>query len=530
MPNLKTNSRFSVAPTVKARRSQFARPFNIKTTFNAGDIIPFYVEEVLPGDTVKLKTYDLVRMSTSIHPTMDNCYIDTYYFFVPNRLVWQNWQKFCGDQDVAWVEDTTPPTIPQINCNNSGTSIVTVGSLYDYMGLPLGYLGKASALPFRAYNLIYNEWFRNENATDKVAVYTGNSESNSFSVLKANKYKDYFTSVLPAPQKGADVLIPDSGSTVILRSSVYPETKQLIIDESGLTPDGPLLGLDTYGHLQAGADDGTGMADAVDAWFDPNGTLGVNLNVTVNQLRLAFQTQRLLELDARGGTRYVEILKAHFNVTAPDASLQRPEYLGGCRRAINMSEVYQTAPSTGAPVGNLAGVSKTPGFDAGFTKSFVEHGYLIGVAVVRTDHTYCYGVPKHFMRETRFDYYWPVLANIGEQPVYNYEIDAIHKPNKNNGVFGYQEAWADYRYSPNRLAGYFRNNASGSLSSWHYGDQYSDLPAFGDTWIKETPANIDRTLTVQSSTMHQFLADIRVESVWSRVMPVFSIPGLIDHN
>jgi hypothetical protein len=559
--NRNVESHFALNPTrIDLSRSTFDRSSSVKTSFNAGDIVPFFLEEVLPGDTFNVKSSKVVRMQTLLTPMMDNVYLDTYYFFVPNRLVWSHWKEFNGENtESAWIPETTYE-VPQITSPANGGW--NVGTIADYFGIPTGISNlSVSALPFRAYALVMNEWFRDQNLQDPLVVPLDdatvagvNTDTFVSDVAKggkpyiAAKYHDYFTSCLPSPQKGPDVLIPSATAgeyPVVPRSNVVPSnlldgtTYTAKIYNPGSNANGTKAGIGFYvsSDLQTGTQtdglisSGTRNTEATpvinNLWAVASGGLGA----TINQLRLAFQVQKLYERDARGGSRYIEILKSHFGVTSPDARLQRPEYLGGNRVPININQVIQqSGTQTGTtPQGTVVGMSQTTDSHSDFIKSFTEHGFILGVMCVRYDHTYQQGLERFWSRKDRFDYYWPVFANIGEQAVKNKEIYAQGNA-EDDEVFGYQEAWADYRYKPNRVTGEMRSAYAQSLDVWHLADDYSTRPSLSDSWIREDKANIDRVLAVQSSVSNQFFADIYVQNRATRPMPVYSIPGLIDHH
>lgn len=558
--NRNTQSRFALNPTsLDMSRSSFNRDHSVKTSFNAADLIPFYVDEVLPGDTFSVKTSKVIRMQTLLTPVMDNLYCDFYFFFVPNRLTWEHWKQFMGENtESAWLP-STEYSVPQLTAPDGGWS---VGTIADYMGVPTGVSGlSVNALPFRAYALICNEWFRDENLTDPLdipvsdatvaGVNTGNyitDVAKGGLPFKAAKYHDYFTSCLPSPQKGPDVLIPGgTGANVPVRA--LPQVQPLGEDYVSI-----------YGYGNT-FDDGSGytqMQDSASYGFEPGtptsqpgtptfGTYGFTpLNLwavgdgsvaaaTINQLRLAFQIQKLYEKDARGGTRYIEILKSHFGVTSPDSRLQRPEYLGGSRIPVNINQViqqsgtFQDSSIQVTPQGTTTGQSLTTDVHGDFSKSFVEHGFVIGVMCVRYDHTYQQGLERFWSRQDRFDYYWPVFANIGEQAVKNKEIYAQGTA-VDDEVFGYQEAWADYRYKPSHVTGEMRSQYAQSLDVWHLADDYDALPALSDEWIREDANTVNRCLAVTSEVSNQFFADIFVQCKATRPMPIYSIPGLIDHH
>jgi hypothetical protein len=557
------NTRFALNPTnLDISRSKFNRNHSLKTSFNVGDVVPFYVDEVLPGDTFQLKTSLVARMQTLITPMMDNIYLDTYFFFVPNRLTWNHWKEFNGENTQSAWYPSVEYSVPQLTA--PATSGWSIGTLADYFGIPTGVAGlSVNALPFRAYALIMNEWFRDENLSDPlsvpvddatvVGVNTGNyitDVAKGGLPFKAAKYHDYFTSCLPAPQKGPDVLIPSATAgeyPVIAKSTTIPLDTISSISGSppanlagwknnnlnnNVWPDGSQAAL----GVAPSSFELVGNASLVGGvnTFVPNNLYAIasgGLGATINQLRMAFQIQKLYERDARGGTRYIEILKSHFGVTSPDARLQRPEYLGGNRIPININQVVQSSATAaeGTPLGDTAAFSLTTDTHGDFIKSFVEHGFIIGVMVARYDHTYQQGLERFWSRKDRFDYYWPVFANIGEQAVLNKEIYAQGNE-KDDEVFGYQEAWADYRYKPSRVTGEMRSSAPTSLDVWHLADEYTQLPTLSDSWIREDKSNVDRVLAVTSSVSNQMFADIYVQCEATRPMPVYSIPGLIDHH
>ena len=564
--NRNVESHFALNPTnIDMSRSRFDRSSSVKTSFNVGDVIPFYVDEVLPGDTFSIDTSKVVRLQTMLTPVMDDIYLDTYWFFVPNRLVWNHWKQFMGENtESAWIPQTEYE-VPQITSPAGGWNI---GTIADFMGIPTGVANlSVSALPFRAYSLIMNEWFRDENLSDPLnipvddttvsGVNTGNYVTDTVLgglPFKAAKYHDYFTSCLPSPQKGPDVTIPVSPGT---NYPVVPLAKE--VDSSLLTNKYKAQILDwhagssSYPQSNAninflisntkpsGSVEQSRSQDLTDISSYPSGypvlsnlwaiNSGSVSSATINQLRLAFQIQKLYERDARGGTRYIEILKSHFGVTSPDARLQRPEYLGGNRVPINVNQVIQQSAtiSGSTPQGTPVGLSMTTDTHSDFTKSFVEHGFVIGLMVARYDHTYQQGIERFWSRKDRFDYYWPVFANIGEQAVLNKELYA-QGTDEDSEVFGYQEAWADYRYKPSRVSSEMRSLAPQSLDVWHLADEYSQLPALSDSWIREDKTNVDRVLAVQSSVSNQLFCDVFVKNETTRPMPLYSIPGLIDHH
>lgn len=548
------NTRFALNPTnLDIARSTFRRDHSVKLSFNVGDVIPFFVDEVLPGDTFQVKTSMVARLQTLLTPMMDNLYLDTYFYFVPNRIVWQHWRELMGENtQSAWIPKTDY-SVPQVTAPSGGWSI---GSIADYMGIPTGVANlSVNALPFRAYALIMNEWFRDENLSDPLnipvddATLAGSNGTNYITDVvkggmpfKAAKFHDYFTSALPAPQKGPDVTIPVSqGSNlpVVALSETVPSPGEETLKVTPRTWSSSTFGpyVTVYG---AGAQSGTPylMKDPPassylpftpsNLWAIDDGSVSA---ATINQLRMAFQIQKLYEKDARGGTRYIEILKSHFGVTSPDARLQRPEYLGGNRIPVNINQVVQNSATQaeGTPLGDTAAFSVTTDVHGDFIKSFVEHGFVIGIMVARYDHTYQQGLERFWSRRDRLDYYFPVFANIGEQPILNKEIYAQGTA-QDNEVFGYQEAWADYRYKPSRVAGEMRSKAPASLDVWHLADEYTQLPKLSDAWIREDKTNVDRVLAVTSAVSNQMFADLYIQCKATRPMPMYSIPGLIDHH
>ena len=544
--NRNVESHFALNPTrIDLSRSTFDRSSSIKTSFNAGDIVPFFLEEVLPGDTFNVKSSKVVRMQTLLTPMMDNVYLDTYYFFVPNRLVWKHWKEFNGENtESAWLPETTYE-VPQITAP-AGTGWA-VGTIADYFGIPTGVPGlSVSALPFRAYALIMNEWFRDQNLSDPLVVpdddatvagvNTGNFVSDVAKGGKpylAAKYHDYFTSCLPSPQKGPDVTIPVSGGATGSAIPVYTLSTDHSKDPPKDFTAGPLKMEGGRYFVPSGVawNNGTASSGLAPLNLYAIGESSVQM-ATINALRTAFQIQKLYERDARGGSRYIEILKSHFGVTSPDARLQRPEYLGGNRVPININQVIQqsgTGSGSSTPQGTVVGMSQTTDSHSDFIKSFTEHGFIIGVMVARYDHTYQQGLDRLWSRKDRFDYYWPVFANIGEQAVKNKEIYAQGNA-EDDQVFGYQEAWADYRYKPNRVTGEMRSSYTQSLDVWHLADDYASRPSLSDSWIREDKSNIDRVLAVTSENSNQFFADIFIQNRATRPMPMYSVPGLIDHH
>lgn len=549
---------FAINPTsIDIQRSKFKRNYTHKTTFNAGLAIPFFYDEVLPGDTYKLETSFIVRSSTPfIKPIMDDMYLDTYYFFVPNRLTWDHWINFMGENTSgAWVEETEY-RIPQITAP-AGTGWEK-NTLADYFSIPTKVPGiSIDSTWFRAYALIYNNFFRDENLIDPLYIPLGeetvegvNTDNQTTDVYKGGmpakvaKYHDYFTSALPEPQKGADVLLPLGELTMedipIVSGKELHDTNGNIIFTGGPTntnsanplyvtstrfqPDDTKYEI-TGGNTQAGKN----LASIKKTNLVANGTTSVQSNATINQLRTAFQIQKLLEKDARGGTRYPEMIKSHFGITSPDARQQRPEYLGGNKKKINITQITNTAQSTDNSLGEQGAYSLTASSNFSFTKSFTEHGKIIGIACIRYLHSYQQGIHRMFSRKQRTDFYFPVLANLGEQGILNKEIYAQGNE-KDNEIFGYQERWAEYRYRPNVITGEFRSNNQTTLDIWHLGDNYKEMPMLSPEWITEDIAPINRALTATDKITNQWIADFYFNMTTARPMPVWSIPGLIDHH
>lgn len=541
-----SNYNFATVPKAEIQRSSFDRSHTWKGTFDSGKLIPFFFDEVLPGDTFNLNVSLLCRLATPIVPFMDNLYIDTFFFFVPNRLVWNNFQKFMGEREDP--DDSIDYLIPQLFSSNTE---VEVNSVLDYFGFPIGdFYGSgsgnsklnASSLPLRAYALIWNEWFRDENLQDSIKInktdssgYTSDVTSlpnglfnKSDSSLPRGKRHDYFTSALPWPQKGDSVDIP-LGTTAPI---IGPSALTFKLDGTGTDRN---LYVDSDRATVGGVNNFiyTSVSDFSDGEVHRlhySSGLEVDLTnataATINTLRQAFQVQRLLERDARGGTRYTELLRSHFNVVSPDARLQRPEYLGGSSTPFIVNPVAQTAATDSVtPQGNLAafGIS-APSFH-GFTKSFVEHGYIIGMCCVRADLTYQQGLSKLWSRKTRYDFYWPTLAHLGEQAVLNKEI-YVQGTSDDEGVFGYQERFAEYRYKPSMITGEFRSNYAQPLDVWHLGQYFEELPTLSDDFIRENPP-VDRVIAVPSEP--EFLLDAYFKLNCVRPMPLYGTPGLIDH-
>lgn len=537
-------------------RSRFNRDSSVKMSFNVGELIPFYVDEVLPGDTMEVSTSKVVRMQTLLTPVMDNMYLDTYYFFVPNRLVWDHWKEFQGENtESAWIPQTQY-TVPQITAPTGGWN---VGSIADYMGIPTGVENlSVNALPFRAYALICDYWFRSQNLQDPFAipknestVVGSNGSDYKLDVAKggkpwiARRYNDYFSQALPAPQKGPSVQLPG------FAGGAYP----VVGTGKGLSlTDGTLnLGIagSINGPLVANTvfyDKPVGQVTAVSggSYAHQNATLGIPTSgdtgmvvnvggvgtVSINELRTAFQLQKYYEQLARSGSRYSEILRSQFGVTSPDSRLQNPEYLGGTHIPITVNQVVQnsgTGTGSNTPQGTTVAYSLTADNHFDFSKSFVEHGFIIGVCVARYDHTYQQGIERFWSRKKVTDYYIPVFANLGEQGICNKEIYA-QGTDMDNEIFGYVPRWNEYRYKPSRVCGEMRSSFAQSLDCWHLADDYEALPTLSGSWLMEDKNNVDRVLAVTSKVSNQLFGDFYIQNVSTRAMPLHSIPGFIDHH
>lgn len=535
---------FAAIPAVSVPRSIFDRSHDIKTTFDSGYLVPFLVEEVLPGDTFTVDSTLFTRMTTPITPVMDNVYLETFYFFVPNRLVWDNFQRFMGERiDPNDPNETTEFLVPQVSAPSAGWE---VGSLADYFGIPVGVPNlPVSALPFRAYNLIYNEWFRDENLQSPLTVSRSDGPDlpTLYELKKRGKRHDYFTSCLPWPQKGDPVGFNIGGDVPVYGLNGVG-LGMISNSISGNPAANSLLGRSYNSQYADGLDDfmfysaDPSSADPLLAGYvnvaskesgKPSNLyadLSETTAITVNALRQAFAFQRLLEKDARGGTRYTEIIRSQFGVVSPDARLQRPEYLGGDHARIHFNAVQQTSGTTDtSPQGNLAAFALGSSSARGFSRSFVEHGFIIGLMNIRCDLSYQKALNKMWSRRTRMDFYWPTLAHLGEQAVLNREIYA-QGTDEDEKVFGFQERWAEYRYKPSLITGKMRSGISESLDIWHLAQNFESLPVLNSDFIEENPP-IKRILAVQNQP--EFLLDGYIKIQAARPMPVYSVPGLIDH-
>lgn len=553
-------SHFSEVPNIDIERSILDMSHGHTTSFNTGLVIPIFRMQVLPGDTVDLTTSMVCRLQTLLTPIFSNVYVDTMFFFVPYRICWNHWKEFLGENSAGPWAQQVAYTVPKISSPSNGWSSCTVA---DYLGIPPNVEFNSNnglmpiALDFRAYALICQEWFRDQNLTDPLNIPLGDSNQvgsngsnyindvvNGGQPFKAAKFHDYFTSCLPDPQKNRTPvtfpLISGTQAPVYTSATEYPATNKIgihFVNENGYTGFHKMFArapasTDSFRlHAETAVDSSVGNNVPLvpnNLYADLTSSVG---SVTINQLRLAFQMQKFYEKQARGGSRYREQIKSMFGTNVPDARMMIPEYLGGHRFPLQIHQIANTSESSTSKLGDLGAMSNTTDINGDFIKSFSEHGVVIGVAICRYDHVYSQGLHRDFTRENYFDFYWPVFANIGEQPVYKYEIDATVRAGEDrNAVFGYNEAWASYRYMPSRLSGEMRPQVTNNLASWHLGDNYSAMPSLSDGWIREDKSNIDRVLAVNSSVSNQIMADIWFDLKVTRPMPVFSVPGLIDHH
>lgn len=565
MSNRNQMAHFGSVPSIEIRRSRFPLNHTVKFSGNVSQLLPIDCWEVLPGDSFKCRTNKVIRFQTLLSPIMDNIFMDVFWFYSPSRILWDHWKQFFGESEKAWYP-AVEYTVPTINTDKDHT--FAQGSIADYLGIPPGIPNlKVNALPFRMYSMICNEFFRDQNLEDPLVTYTGDAAKtaataddtglDSFAAggmpFRVAKIHDVFTSTLPGAQKGPAAQIP--GGFVNLVTPVFANDNFFLAGQgesrgvpkvnngsnvftmdSKTASSTRYLTLDQDGNNQfvnLGIATNSGLADA---------SVNQVVNGTINQLRMAFQVQRMLERDARGGSRYRELLRSHFGVTAPDASLQIPQYLGGNRVPIVVHQIANTGETENAKLGNVGAMSVTTDTHEDFVFSAQEAGYIMCVACVRYNHTYAQGLHRMWSKKSRFDFFWPEFSQAPSQAVYTREIDArygnitwtdtsVDPPvtYEANQVFGYQEAWYDYRYLADRCCAEMRPGASNTLSSWHLADYYAEQPHLSPEWIKEDPANVDRVLAVTSEVANQFWADFYFDVTATRPMPLYSIPGLADH-
>lgn len=546
--NRNEENHYGIVDEITKPRSSWSRNFTHKTSFNAGKLVPFLIDmDIIPGTTIKNQTNIVVRLSTPLYPTMDNLYLDTYYFKCSKFWYWQNFRRMMGENDYgAWAQ-TIDYSEPKIKTNS--TYPTGVNDLATYLGVRMATANlKYSKLAVNAYIDIWNQWFRDQNLQAPIVFDTTDSDLNAdgtintgAGLLPVQKFHDYFTSCLPEPQKGNPVTLPLGTTAPVIGTSAIK-----FLPDSGGTTEHELY-IDKHTINGTTLDNNNGANGSHVVFISNNGNttitstgrlkyadgLQVDLTnavaATINAQRLAFATQRILERDSMCGTRYVELLQAHYGSKPADESLMRPEYLGGKRIPINIEQCLQTSSTDStSPLGQTGAFSITVDSNEDFTKSFSKDDILIGLLCVRADHTYQQGLPRQLTRTRRLDRYWPELAHIGNQPVYNYEIYATGT-STDDQVFGYKEAWQEYMYYNNRISGELLSDYAQSLDAWHYGDDYSSLPVLSDAWIREPTTFIDRTLAVQSSTHNQFIADIYVTQTVTAPIPLHRVPGLLDH-
>lgn len=555
--NRNNERHFNQIPEMKASRTRFNRDQTILTTFDSGKLIPFYVDEVLPGDTFNVNTSAIIRMTTPKFPVMDDAFIDFYYFYCPNRILWNNFTKFMGEVETTPWMPTKVYKMPEIIINGKKASPEPYeGSILDYMGIPTKVENtfRINALPIRAYVMIWNEFFRDENVENAAVFRTDDTDLNYYDgsetedkideilkkaiaggrCLPVNKFHDYFTSCLPYPQRGPEVTLPMAGNAPV---GLYKDRNLTVFGTAGgkdaiyfNQPNSgsyaPAIENDTIGNrnsLVTGSNDKNTRTDDI-AYLGAN--LSATTATTINELRKAVAVQQYYEALARGGSRYREQVQALWDVVISDKTVQIPEYLGGGRYHVNINQIVQTSgqqTDNDTPIGETGAMSVTPINESSFTKSFEEHGFVIGVCCVRHNHSYQQGLERFWSRKDRLDYYVPQFANLGEQPVKKKEI-MLTGTATDEETFGYQEAWADYRMKPNRVSGLMRSNAQGTLDFWHYADNYSTVPTLSQEWMTEGKREIARTLIVQNEP--QFFGAIRVANKTTRRMPLYSVPGL----
>lgn len=560
--NRNNERHFLNVPQMHTSRTRFNRDQTILTTFDSGKLIPFFVDEVLPGDTFQIDTSAVIRMTTPKYPVMDDAFVDFYYFFCPNRILWSKFKQFMGEAEHApWVPEEAT-RIPEILIDGTAESPKPIeNSILDYMGVPTKIKGRftINALPLRAYVRIWNEYFRDQNVDnwawwtdlDDLKVYTDNGDTSTVEeilkraegggrCLPVNKFHDYFTSCMPYPSRGPEVTLPLSGNAAV---NLFNDQNLTIKSSTGIdgeiylnsTKTGNNTSVPRISNWPTAKNPAhpamiNGAPSDTDASSYRNGFLGADLSsvtaTTINDLRKAVAVQQYYEAMARGGSRYREQLQALWNVTISDKTVQIPEYLGGGRYHVNMNQIVQTSgqqSATDTPIGETGAMSVTPVNESSFTKSFEEHGFVIGVLCVRHNRSYQQGLERFWSRNDRLDYYVPQFANLGEQPVKKKEI-MLTATKTDEETFGYQEAWADYRMKPNRVSGLMRSNATGTLDFWHYADNYAEVPTLSQGWMKEGKDEIARTLIVQNEP--QFFGAIRVANKTTRCMPLYSVPGL----